>query len=85
MQLVEGESVTSARMGRYFGIAAIDLAVREEYGRMISYKNGRITSVPLEASIKKPHLVDIETQYDTDRYNGRRTILNKAKSKKGGI
>jgi phosphofructokinase-like protein len=70
------------RMGRYFGIAAIDLAVREEFGRMICYKNGRITSVPSEESINKPHLVDIEIQYDTERYNGRRTILNKSKSKK---
>ena len=62
-------------MGRYFGIAAIDLIVREEFGRMVSHRNGRITSVPLEEAIGHLNLVDVKTQYDTERYNGRRTIL----------
>ncbi len=63
------------RMGRYFGIAAVDLIVREEFGRMVSYRNGRITAVPLEEAIGRLNLVDVKTQYDTERYNGRRTIL----------
>jgi len=63
------------RMGRYFGIAAIDLIVREEFGRMVNYQNGRITSVPLQEAIARLNLVDVRTQYDTERYNGRRTIL----------
>jgi 6-phosphofructokinase 1 len=63
------------RMGRYFGIAAIDLIVREEFGRMVSHRNGRITSVPLEEAIGRLNLVDVKTEYDTERYNGRRTIL----------
>jgi phosphofructokinase-like protein len=63
------------RMGRYFGIAAADLIVREDYGRMVSYRNGGITSVPLEQAIGRLNLVDVNTQYDTERYNGRRTIL----------
>ena len=64
------------RMGRYFGIAAVDLVVREDFGKMVSYKNGKITAVPLEEVIGKLSLVDVKTQYDTERYNGRRTILN---------
>jgi len=64
------------RMGRFFGIAAVDLVVREEFGRMVSYKNGQITAVPLEDVIGKTSLVNVETQYDVERYNGRRTILN---------
>ncbi len=64
------------RMGRYFGIAAIDLVVRREFGKMVSVKNGQITAVPLEAVLGRPALVDSETQYDVERYNGRRTILN---------
>ncbi len=63
------------RMGRYFGIAAVDLIVKEDVGKMVSYQNGRITAVPLREAVGKLNLVDVHTQYDTDRYNGRRTIL----------
>ncbi len=63
------------RMGRYFGIAAVDLIVREDFGKMASYRNGKITAVPLEEAVGKLNLVDVKTQYDTERYNGRRTIL----------
>jgi 6-phosphofructokinase 1 len=63
------------RMGRYFGIAAVDLIVKEDFGRMVSYRNGQITSVPLQEAIGRLNVVDVRTQYDTERYNGRRTIL----------
>ncbi len=63
------------RMGRYFGIAAVDLIVKGDFGRMVSYRNGRITSVPLQEAIGRLNLVDVRTQYDTERYNGRRTML----------
>ena len=64
------------RMGRYFGIAAVDLVGRKEFGRMVCYTSGKITSCLLERVIGRPNLVNVETQYDTERYNGRRTILN---------
>ena len=64
------------RMGRYFGIAAIDLVVGKKFGRMVCYKNGEITSCPLEKAMGRLSLVDVETQYDVERYNGRRSILN---------
>lgn len=63
------------RMGRYFGIAAVDLIVKEDFGKMVSYRNGKITAVPLEEAITRLNLVDVQTQYDAERYNGRRTIL----------
>jgi ATP-dependent phosphofructokinase / diphosphate-dependent phosphofructokinase len=63
------------RMGRYFGIAAVDLIVKGDFGKMASYRNGKITEVPLQEAIGKLNLVDVNTQYDTERYNGRRTIL----------
>jgi len=63
------------RMGRYFGIAAVDLIVKEDFGKMVSYRNGKITAVQLQEAIGRLNLVDIRTQYDTERYNGRRTIL----------
>ncbi len=67
------------RMGRYFGIAAVDLVVMEDFGKMVSYRNGRIVAVPIENVLKEPNSVDVETQYDIERYNGRRTILRRSK------
>ncbi len=64
------------RMGRYFGIAAVDLVVRKDFGKMVCFKNGIITACPLKEVIGKPNLVNIERQYDIERYNGRRTILS---------
>jgi 6-phosphofructokinase 1 len=65
------------RMGRYFGIAAVDLIVSRDFGKMVGYKNGRIGVVPLKDTVGRLSLVDVATQYDTERYNGRRTILNR--------
>jgi len=63
------------RMGRYFGIAAVDLVVNRHYGRMVCVKSGNISSVPLANIYGKLNLVDPATRYDADRYNGRRSIL----------
>jgi phosphofructokinase-like protein len=68
-------SAYDRRMGRYFGIAAIDLVAREEFGRLVSLTNGGITSHPLEVVLEPPRTVNVETEYDRDRYNGRRTII----------
>jgi phosphofructokinase-like protein len=65
------------RMGRYFGIAAVDLVVNQQYGRMVSYRNGKICTSPIDEVTGKLSLVDVENLYDTERYNGRRTILRK--------
>jgi ATP-dependent phosphofructokinase / diphosphate-dependent phosphofructokinase len=64
------------RMGRYFGIAAIDLITNKNYGNMVCVQNGRINYCPLEKIYGRLSVVDPSTQYDSDRYNGRRTILN---------
>ncbi|OGO32219.1 MAG: hypothetical protein A2Z29_00315 [Chloroflexi bacterium RBG_16_56_11] len=69
------------RMGRYFGIAAVDLVVREKYGNMVSFRNGKISYSPLENIYGKLRLVDVATQYDADRYNGRRSMLNNGRKK----
>jgi phosphofructokinase-like protein len=70
------------RMGRYFGIAAVDLVARRKYGNMVCFQNGKIKYIPLEKIYGKLNLVDIATEYDADRYNGRRTILNGTSQKK---
>jgi len=65
------------RMGRYFGIAAVDLIVMGEFGKMVSFRDGQITAAPFEEAIEKLNTVDVTTQYDTERYNGRRTLLSR--------
>jgi phosphofructokinase-like protein len=71
------------RMGRYFGIAAIDLIVNKKFGNMVCVRNGSINYVPLEKIYGHLSLVNPTTQYDPDRYNGRRTILNWEKENAG--
>ncbi len=69
------------RMGRYFGIAAVNTAVRREFGVMVSYREGRFSTVSFNDVVGKLSLVDIRTMYDTQRYNGTRSIL--AEEEKG--
>jgi phosphofructokinase-like protein len=64
------------RMGRYFGIAAIDLVVKQYFGNMVCLKGGEIGYCSLENIYGKLSRVDTATEYDPDRYNGRRTIIN---------
>lgn len=63
------------RMGRYFGIAAVDLVNMRDFGKMVCYKEGRITACPLEKVLGRLKRVDVSTLYDVERYNGRRAIL----------
>lgn len=63
------------RMGRYFGIGAMDLVMKNDFAKMVCYRDGRITACPLDMAIGGLNRVDVKTLYDTERYNGRRTIL----------
>ncbi len=62
-------------MGRRFGIAAVDLILNEDFGRMVAVQQGEITSVPLKVAVDKLLTVDVARYYDTERYNGRRSSL----------
>lgn len=62
-------------MARWFGIAAVDMIVNEDFGRMVSYLHGEITSVPMKEIINKIKTVDLDKYYDIERYNGKRTML----------
>jgi 6-phosphofructokinase 1 len=62
-------------MGRHFGIAAVDLLLSEDFGRMVALREGRIESVPLKAAIERLNVVNVAELYDTQRYNGRRSAL----------
>jgi 6-phosphofructokinase len=72
------------RMGRYFGIAAVDLIVKQDFGNMVCLHSGRISHCPLEKIYGKLNLVDVNSQYDAERYNGRRTIFNNGGKTKAG-
>lgn len=62
-------------MARWFGIAAVDMIINEDYGRMVSYLHGEITSVPMKEVVDRLKVVDVDKYYDVERYNGKRTIL----------
>ena len=63
------------RMGRKFGIAAIDMIVSEDFGRMVSLRHGEITSVPLKKALERLNLVDVEKLYNTMAYKSLDQIL----------
>jgi len=70
-------SAFDVKMGHYFGISAVDLLMRKEYGRMVSVQGGRITTAPLSILNNPVSVVDVELLYDKDRLNARRdTALN---------
>ncbi|MDR1049534.1 MAG: ATP-dependent 6-phosphofructokinase [Deltaproteobacteria bacterium] len=62
-------------MGRHFGIAAVDLILEQDYGRMVAYRDGQITSVSLKRAVERLYTVDVERHYDPTRYNGQRSSL----------
>ncbi|MBN2123371.1 MAG: ATP-dependent 6-phosphofructokinase [Deltaproteobacteria bacterium] len=63
------------RMGRKFGIAAIDLIVNEDFGRMVALKLGEIVSVPFKKALEKLSLVNVEDFYDTKNYKSLDQLL----------
>ena len=69
------------RMGRYFGIAAMDLVAMGYFGNMVCVRNGKISACPIANVIGRSQFVDVDTQYDVERYNGRRTILGTLEKK----
>lgn len=69
------------KMGRYFGIAAMDLVAMGYFGNMVCVRNGKISARPIANIIGRSQFVDVDTQYDVERYNGRRTILGTLEKK----
>jgi 6-phosphofructokinase 1 len=63
------------RMGRKFGIGAVDMIANEDFGRMVSWRHGEITSVPLKKALERLNLVDVEKFYNTKNYKSLDQIL----------
>jgi 6-phosphofructokinase 1 len=64
------------RWGRAFGIAAMDLVERQQFGRMVTYKDGRFASIEIPKDLREKRHVDVAVRYDTERYCGRYSMLN---------
>lgn len=70
-------SAFDAKMGFYFGITAMDLAVRKDFGKMVAVQNGVVTAAPLSVLNSPTRVVDVDVMYDKSRLNARRdTALN---------
>jgi 6-phosphofructokinase 1 len=61
-------SAYDRRMGRKFGVAAIEMIVNEDFGRMVSLRHGSIASVPMKKALEKLNLVNVEKYYNTKDY-----------------
>ncbi len=77
-------SAFDRRLGRLFGIAAMDLILQGGFGRMAAWRGGRVTSSPLEVLDEGVQLVDVEAEYDCKRYNGKRGLLVRGPVGNGG-
>ena len=51
------------------------MIANEDYGRMVSWKHGEITSVPLKKALERLNLVDVEKFYNTKDYKSLDQIL----------
>jgi len=63
------------RMGRAYGLAAVNLLQHKQFGRMVSFQAGRITSTIIEEAVGRLKLVDVDKEYDTQYYNGKWQVL----------
>jgi 6-phosphofructokinase len=54
-----------------FGNLALDLLLKERYGRLVALREGRYNEVPLDVVTATKKVVDVEQFYDTDRYRPR--------------
>lgn len=46
-----------------FGVKAFELVKEGKYGNMVTYRHPNISYVPLEEALKKPHLVDPQSDF----------------------
>jgi len=63
------------RMARAFGVAAVELVSRGEFDRMVAFRDGEITSIPIPADLSSVSCVDVQSRYDSDLYNARYSLL----------
>jgi 6-phosphofructokinase 1 len=54
-----------------FGNLALDLILKDNYGRLVALKDGRYDDVPLEVVTATKKVVNVKEFYDVDRYRPR--------------
>jgi 6-phosphofructokinase 1 len=66
-------------MGHFFGTAAVEAALRGQFGQMVSARGiapaCEISLVPLADAVRALNLVDVDRFYDTERYHVKRRVL----------
>jgi 6-phosphofructokinase len=68
-------SAYDRRMGRKFGIAAVDMIANDDFGRVVSLKLGEITTVPMKKALEHMSLVDVDKYYNTMYYRSKDRVL----------
>lgn len=63
------------RMGRLFGIAAMDLVATGDFGKMVAWRDGRVQAVPIPYADDNVRTVDVSERYDIENYRGLLTVL----------
>ena len=63
------------RMGRKFGIGAVDMIVNEDFGRMVAWKQGEVRTAPIKKALEHLNLVDVEKFYNTKDYRSKDQLL----------
>jgi len=70
------------RAGRAFGLAAAELVMQRKYGMMVCLRDNIITYIPILDAIRKDengvtitNRVNVEMEYDTERYIATRRTL----------
>jgi 6-phosphofructokinase 1 len=65
-------SAFDVKMGHFFGITAVDMLMRKQYGSMVAVQSGRITTAQLSVLNNPVRVVDIDLMYDREHLNARR-------------
>lgn len=67
-----GEPDALDRMvARGFAKLAVELAIKEEFGRLVAIREGKYTHLPLDILSKGSRRVDVEELYDSEQYRPR--------------
>lgn len=64
------------RLGFYFGVAAVEAIMHDNFGHMVALKNGRIVLTPIANGVKELRLVNLDTCYDSVNYRAKQSILH---------
>lgn len=63
------------RLGFYFGVAAVEAVLGEQFGQFVALKNGRIILAPIKEAVKELRVVDVSAYYDAENYRARHSII----------